>query len=561
MFLATSLNEKLKKTMNEMEPDTIQTCEFPYEKPKKNPAVFTTHNHPFQDQITSNYLFNLSKKEWESTFTLPHLRNKWKEKIKLNFDPNFKKIPDSLISEKTKEAKSYVKNLVDPDALEVKRKYWNISNNAKEKIRPELRKTVFEATHGLNNFKVVPLKEKFIEEGVDSRNYMYINGEKWNNSTLFEKFEKDNLNYTTRENAFKNTIKYWRKTAYDRFNENPFPISNERKYIEEERYYKKYLSPKREYIQNYNIMKKIKEDLFLEREKVLNKMKKENPRDEHNLDKLNSLVEKEMNETYKEKFNIIMGKKKRSNTAESYKKNWKDEELVEKVNTINNWNDVNWFKPLKNEEEDYYDKTFKKRELLKPLVSKGNDIIKEENNLHLKIENDYKKEIKKTYLKNRNKLLLTHSEPTSIKNTLKISKYPIDKKSYESQLKSFEESKSVKDNDNEDDIYYNEDNIIQLGDKYSKKLFLEAYKTITLNDIKEKKNKRKNDMWIEYQYVHLGKYREFQFNNKIYNEVEMNYKINKEKINCWSCCMNTDPNARGCKKIRINKLKWNLDNA
>ena len=77
------------------------------------------------------------------------------------------------------------------------------------------------------------------------------------------------------------------------------------------------MSPKREYIQNYNIMKKIKEDLFLEREKVLNKMKKENPRDEHNLDKLNSLVEKEMNETYKEKFNIIMGKKKRSNTAET----------------------------------------------------------------------------------------------------------------------------------------------------------------------------------------------------------------------------------------------------
>ena len=560
MFLATSLNEKLKKTMNEMEPDTIQTCEFPYEKRKPNPANFITHNHPFQDQITSNYLFNLSKKEWESTFTLPHLRSKWKEKIKLNFDPNFKKIPDSLISEKTKEAKSYVKNLVDPDALEVKRKYWNISNNAKEKIRPELRKTVFEATHGLNNFKVVPLKEKFMEEGVDSRNYMYINGEKWNNSTLFEKFERDNLNYTIRENAFKNTIKYWRKTAYDRFNENPFPISNERKYIEEERFYKKYLSPKKEYIQNYNVMKKIKDDLFLEREKVLKKIKKENPRDEHNIEKLNSLVEKEMNDTYKERFNIIMGKKKRSNTAESYKKNWKDEELVEKVNTINNWNNVNWFKPLINDEEDYYDKTFKKRELLKPLVSKGNDIIKEENNLHLKIENDYKKEIKKSYLKNRNKLLLTHSEPTSIKDTLKISKYPIDKKSYESQLKSFEESKTI-NKDNEDEIYYDEDNIIQLGDKYSKKLFLEAYKTITLNDIKDKKNKRKNDMWIEYQYVHLGKYREFQFNNKIYNEVEMNYKINKEKINCWSCCMNTDPNARGCKKIRINRLKWNLDSA
>ena len=561
MFIATSINEKLKKTMNEMEPDNIQTCEFPYKRPEKSPAIFTTHNHPFEDQIDSNYLFNLSKKEWESTFTLPHLRNKWKEKIKLNFDPNFKKIPDSLISEKTKEAKQYVKNLVDPDALEVKKKYWNISNNAQEKIRPELRKTVFEASQGLNNFQVVPLKEKFIEEGIDSRNYMYVNGEKWNNSTLFEKFEKDNLNYTSRENAFENTIKYWRKTSYDRFNENPFPISNERKYLEQSRYYKKYLSPKNDAIYKYNVMKKVKEDSSLERERVMQKIIHDNPGLEKNVEKINSLVEKAMSETYKEKFNYIIGKNKRSNTAESYKKNWKDEELVEKVNTINNWNNVSWFKPLKNDKEDFYDKTFKKRELLKPLVSKGNEIKKEEHNIHLKNENEYKKDLKKKLLNNRNKLFFSSNEPTSIKNSLKISKYPIEKKAYESILKSYEESKSL-NHENEDDIIYNENDIINLNENTSNKLFLEAYKNVTLNDIKEKRNKRKNEQWIEYKYIHLGKYREFEFKKKVINENEIGkVKIEKEKVKCWSCCMNTDENARGCKKIRINRLKWNLDNA
>jgi hypothetical protein len=83
-----------------------------------------------------------------------------------------------------------------------------------------------------------------------------------------------------------------------------------------------------------------------------------------------------------------------------------------------------------------------------------------------------------------------------------------------------------------------------------------------IKEWKEKRNKRKNEQWIEYKYIHLGKYREFEFKKKVINENEIGkVKIEKEKVKCWSCCMNTDENARGCKKIRINRLKWNLDNA
>ena len=161
MFLASSLNDKLKKTMNEVEPEFNQTSLFPYKKPPSNGAVITIHKHDPNTKLTSEELFNLTNEEWEKTFTLPKLRNKWKEKINVNFKQNFKKIPDDVMPENVKEARLYIKDFVDPDNLEIKKnKRWNNSVNPREKLRPELKKTIFEATHKLNDFIVVPLREK-----------------------------------------------------------------------------------------------------------------------------------------------------------------------------------------------------------------------------------------------------------------------------------------------------------------------------------------------------------------------------------------------------------------
>ena len=175
MFLASSLNDKLKKTMIEMEPETQQTCLFPYTKPLPNAAIVTVHKHDLQNTLDSAQLQNLSKKEWENTFTLQKLHKKWNEKLNLNFNTNFKKISDDIISEETKEKKKYIKNLVDPDILEIKNKRWNKSVNPLEKNRPELKQTIFEVTHNLENSKVTPLKDHIVEEGVDTRNYTYFN--------------------------------------------------------------------------------------------------------------------------------------------------------------------------------------------------------------------------------------------------------------------------------------------------------------------------------------------------------------------------------------------------
>ena len=572
MFLASSLNDKLKKTMNEVDPEQVKTCLFPYEKPPTNGAVITIHKHDPNSKLDSDQLFNLSKEEWEKTFTIPKLHNKWKEKINVNFNPSFKKISDDVMPKKVREAKLYIKDSVDPDNLELKKnKRWNSSVNPNEKIRPELKKTIFEATHKLNNYRVVPLKEKKIEEGTDSRNYMYINGEKWNNSTLFEDYEKQFLNTISGENAFENTKRYWRATAYDRLNENIIPISNNRRHFEEPRFYKKYLTPLQNTNYKLQTMRKVKEITSLERERILKKVIQENPASCE--EKINLLTNKQMYNTYQEKFNELTGKSKSLTQKNFFKKDWKDEELVDKVKTLNNWKNIKWFKPFKGE-NDYNDKNFKRRELLKPLVTKGCAIAKEEDNIKTKLEEEYKKEIKKKLLQKRNKTILS-IEPISTKNSLLESKYPLDKKEYEIQLKkSIEDKKNYKrnkSNDNikeideskENDFIIQDDNaIIPVTQPYSNKYFLQAYKTVTLEDLKDKKRKRKNEQWVEYEYSHFGTYREFEFSDKIYTDIEIGkFKIKKEKIKAWSCCMNTDEFSKGCRKIRINKLKWNLDSA
>ena len=49
-----------------------------------------------------------------------------------------------LLKYQAKEAKKYVKVLVDADILELNKKCWNISSSVNENIRPELKKTLFE---------------------------------------------------------------------------------------------------------------------------------------------------------------------------------------------------------------------------------------------------------------------------------------------------------------------------------------------------------------------------------------------------------------------------------
>ena len=188
MFLANSFKEKLKRSYleGEMDPESAEEA-LQYKPNKKDPRVLFSFKDAYKSDpllssssnLNSQQLKALDKKEWENNFTLKKLHQKWKGKTVLDFEPNFKKFTDEASFPQAKPAKEYVKNLRDPDILELKQKYWNISNNTKEKYKIELKKNLFELSAGLKDFKIIPLKYKIINEGVDSRDHIEIEGNSW----------------------------------------------------------------------------------------------------------------------------------------------------------------------------------------------------------------------------------------------------------------------------------------------------------------------------------------------------------------------------------------------
>ena len=578
MFLANFLNERLKKNLNEFNLNDKSINEKHFKKSHSNSFLSTIKKSQNENSFNSSNLQNLSKKDWEKTFTIKKLRNKWNKKINVNYEKNFNKYMNDFIPEKTKEKKNYIKNLIHSDILDFDNKRWNCSVNSNEKNKPELKKTIFEITNGLKSFNFTSLKENKIEEGIDSRDYDCYNdyNKKWNNSQLLLSSEKNSLSLLANEKAFENTIYYWRIHKKDRNNQKPIPISADRKYLESPRYYKYYRTPEKLYDFKYKTMQKVKDLTWLEREKVLKNLVHLYPRNYP--EKINSLANKELKELYNEKFNELIGKKKRLHTIEN-KKHWKDDEITEKIQTISNWNNIKWFNPISldydEKNETYND--FKRRKLLKPLVNKGLSIMKEEENIKNKNIEEFKKQLRKKMMQKKNIMNLYNTDINSTKDTLKISKYPIDKETHERLKKSYEEKggKSIYTNNNsfinnnssmnnnESNFYYDENNLIQINNSkeknFNKETFLQAYKKIAQEDIKEQKKKLLKNRFIEYKYEHFGKYREFEFKNKIFTDPEIGkFEIQVEKINAWSCCMNTDKNSPGCRKIKIDKKKWNL---
>ena len=71
-----------------------------------------------------------------------------------------------------------------------KKKDWNNSVDAKEKIIDK-QKEIFESSIGLNNYTVTKLKEKPIQEGTETRDKMFIDFNKWDNSFYVDR--KNNL--------------------------------------------------------------------------------------------------------------------------------------------------------------------------------------------------------------------------------------------------------------------------------------------------------------------------------------------------------------------------------
>ena len=601
MFLANSFKEKLRKSYLEGEAEessTIETHKYIPQKTdhrllfsfrqsyKSNPSLSTIAN------LNSQQLKALDKDEWENAFTLKKLRLKWGSKTNLNFEISFKKFPDEAVYPSSKVSKEYIKNLRDPDILELKQKYWNISNNTKEKDRPDLKKTLFEVKNGLKDFKIVPIKEKKVNEGVDTRDHLEIDGSTWNISHLIneKQFKKESKDYLTI--AQENSHRYWKENEENRKGEKPFPLDEDRKKIEIIRYFKKYRSPCQKTIDFYNTMDKVKKMAFIEKENIELKIKRENPGLLPRYpEKVKALVFKELSSTYNDKYNELIGNVSKEELRKKQilqnKFKWKDKDLANKITAINKLNDSGILN-LELDKNSFTNRLSKsqKREktnILLPLVVKGTEIELETEKIKDKLEEDYKKKKKLEILMDAKTFKKKNSDNKF------TSKFPQSKQEYEFN-KEMEEKWNKEYSDNKDDILDKKilyltsspkvtaDATNSILNEISKNSdcnphFLEAFSKVAGKELErihsiEKKNKEK----ITYEYSHPGIYREFAFKEKVRKKInnqsnnEENesplaheYEEKKVKTKFWSCCMNSDPNSPGCQKKAIKTFKYLYD--
>ena len=615
MFLANSLKEKLKRDFMEGDDDDGGP-HFRYDPPPKDPKILLSIKETMKSSpdIQSQYLWNIpsqqlhsfDKKEWEKTFTLSKLHLRWKQKGIIDFENKYKKFPDNCSYPGVAESKEFIKELKDPDILELKQKKWNISTNTKEKSKADLKKTVFEVKNGLKDFKIVPLKQPKIPEGVDSRNKMEIDGNIWNISNYYDRQEIKDKDKEEALLAKENTIKYWKNNEDNRYNEKPLPISKERKKIEVVRYFKKYRTPYQKTVDYQVTMDKVKEITIFDKEKVEKTVKKNNPGMEKYPEKINALVFKELYGTYKDKYNELIGNlskeelKKRQMEKNRFK--WKDIDLVNKITAINKMTNTGIFDDIKKINDNKKNKnqtdiklsnsqstkntlhrsqslSHTTNSILLPLVIKGNDICKEEEKIEEKLEEEFKKEKKR-------QLLLDAKRFVKKRVIDKFeSRYPLTKEEY-NKTKKINEKDFNKSNNENYLTYMKRDNSrnkilssnelnnenIHILNEISKSSecnphFLEAYNKIVGKEF-ERMNEvnKKNEDKLTYKYTHPGVYRAFTF---VENTTKINTDITGQETteiipkkvteSFWSCCMNSDPNSKGCQKTVFKNFKWNYN--
>ena len=84
MFLANSLNDKLKRSLSQFDLVKQNECKFPYQRPTGNPKLLI--NQKENPEYTSDQLAQMTRKDFEKKFTISKLKQKWGEKHQINFD-------------------------------------------------------------------------------------------------------------------------------------------------------------------------------------------------------------------------------------------------------------------------------------------------------------------------------------------------------------------------------------------------------------------------------------------------------------------------------------------
>jgi hypothetical protein len=338
-------------------------------------------------------------------------------------------------------------------------------------------------------------------------------------------------------------------------------------------------------------MDKVKELTLIEKENAEKKVKYNNPGLLPRYpEKVNALILKELHNTYKDKYNEITGKlsnkELRQRQIQQNKFRWNDKDLANKIIAINNLNNsgVLNLDIDKNTSIMRLSKSQNKSKMniLLPLVVKGTEIELEQAKIKEKLDEDFKKQKKREILLEKKSFIKRKPAEKF------ISKYPLSKNDYEFH-KTMEKNLSMDfSNKPEDQLdkrikYLKTSSNIDLKtsnsilNEISKRsncnpLFLEAYSKIADKEMSRINNiTKKNEDRLRYEYTHPGTFREFVFTEKfkkknlnhgtiIGDENDpSNYEEKKVINKFWSCCMNSDPNSKGCQRRIIKSFSYLYD--
>ena len=492
MFLKKTFDKRMKKySLLEGIPQSLSNFESNFVQVDSNPPLFpykpTENNNPLQlfsfkkplpvEINSTNQLRLLDDKEWQNLFSLKNLRNSFNQREDLDFFPEEQKFPPLNYPPKIQESIEYVKKITDLDILKLNKKEWdnssdlNIKNTSKG---VDLEKVLFDLNHHFNDFKITPLKRKKYIEGVDSRDKYKVNNKIWNVSTNDEfngikSVELKRIN-DINELARNNSEIYWKKNEDNRRNKSAFKVSPERRKIEVKRYFKPYRTPYENTIDYIKNMKRAKSLSQYEREEISKKIIHDNPGTiKEYPEKINALIEKEMFNIEREKYNQIIGKidkkKLKEIELEKEKFKWNDSDLINKMMLLNEIKDINWFKKSINKSKNT--KMDIKKEFLKPLVEEGDEIHKEEENIKDKLLQEHKRRMK-------HELLLKNKFGRKIRenNDFK-SKYPLTETQYQKEKNKYKGWR-----------YDKEDKIIKPNQIYDDdEIFIQAYTNIVKKKI------------------------------------------------------------------------------
>lgn len=484
MLLVNSIKEKVDNIHNTFSLHQSKSSNH-FHKKKKNIEgkllFLSKSNNKFFSSAEDGLLSN---EDIAKRYTKERLYKCWKEKVPINFKFNHKKFSNDIMTQKVKEAKAYVNNLADPDRFETKLPKWEVSTKADE-IKPLLLKqSLFLINNQLSEWGAVPMKIPHVEEGVDSRYKNVDRPEQWNVSTQLMQQEKESLLKESIAKYKNNTCNYWSKNELNRKTQKQFPISEERKRVEAQRYFKQYSNPTIQTKKNYELMNKIKQDLWIEREQIRNEVMHENPGCKNVDEKINALVEKKMYKTYREKFRIATGKQRDSHNANVTAKNnyhWNDIELINNIHTISNWKDISWFKNKYSSHE--IDEVLRQK-LLQTLMIRRTDIKNEQELLEeMRIKDKQKPNDRNEFKRCQSSIGING------KSMKKTTKYP-------------------------DDTIKQEDNASGNSD------FFEAYKKCAFEDIEKLKIDKKlyrPKSCVDYNAYHPGVYVRLNINCVIEN--------------------------------------------